>query len=160
MHHTSGFISCRMVMMISVTIRMATADDAAAIVHLNTLFNGSSEPADKLAPRLADPHHVEKALLAEWDGQVVGFAGLRMAPALFYPTPQAELTELFVLEAYRRRGVGRALIAYAEALAQEQGAESLLILTDLNNVAAQALYHAAGYEDDAVALRKVLRGEC
>lgn len=143
----------------NVIIRIATGDDAAAIVHLNILFNGSSEPADKLAPRLADPHHVEKALLAEMDGQLVGFAGLRIVPALFYPTPQAELTELFVIEAYRRRGVGRALIAFAEALAQELGAESLLILTDLDNVAAQALYHAAGYEDDALALRKVLRHE-
>lgn len=135
-------------------IRVATAEDAAAIAHLNTLFNGSSEPADILASRLADPHHVEKALLAEMDGQVVGFAGLRIAPALFYPTPQAELTELFVLEAYRRQGVGRALILYAESLAQQSGAESLLILTDLSNGVAQALYHTMGYVDDALALRK------
>lgn len=140
--------------MMNIVIRVATDDDAAAVVYLNTLFNGSSEPAEKLAPRLADPQHVEKALLAEMDGQVVGFAGLRLVPALFYPTPQAELTELFVLETHRRQGVGRALVAYAESVARQNGAESLLILTDLSNSAAQTLYHALGYEDEALALRK------
>ena len=138
----------------NVMIRIATGGVAAAVAHLNTLFNGSSEPAEKLAPRLADPQHVEKALLAEVDGQVVGFAGLRVVPSLFYPTPQAELTELFVLETHRRQGVGRALLLYAESLARQSGAESLLILTDLSNGVAQALYHALGYEDDALALRK------
>lgn len=138
------------------TVRQATIQDAAALVHLNALFNDVHEAPEQLAVRLTDPRRVETALLAEWEGQVVGFAGLQLVSSLFYPEPQAELTELFVIEAYRRRGVGRALITYAEQLTVQVGAKELLILTDIDNLGAQALYHAMGYEDDDLTLRKTL----
>lgn len=138
------------------TIRVAKIADAAALTHLNSLFNGSSEPAEVMAQRLADPRQVEIALVAESAGQVIAFAGLRLVPSLFYAEPLAELTELFVEEAYRRRGVGWALIVEAEQRAIQGGARELLILTDMDNVGAQALYHALGYEDYDLALRKTL----
>lgn len=143
-------------MKMKLVVRQGEVQDAAALVHLNALFNAIHEAPEQLAARLTDPRRVETALLAEWDGQAVGFAGLRLVPSLFYPEPQAELTELFVIETYRRRGVGRALITYAEQLAVQVGAKELLILTDMNNLDAQALYHALSYEDDDLALRKTL----
>lgn len=139
-----------------ITVRQAMVQDAAALTRLNSRFNGSSEPAEVMAQRLADPRQVEIALVAESAGQVIAFAGLRLVPSLFYAEPLAELTELFVEEAYRRRGVGRALIVEAEQRAIHGGARELLILTDMDNVGAQALYHALGYEDDDLALRKTL----
>ena len=84
---------------------------------------------------------------------------MRLVPCLFYDTPHAELTELFVQEAYRRRGIGRALIAPAERLACEGGATELLVLTSLTNYEAQSLYHAMGYEDDDLAMSKTLLDE-
>lgn len=143
-------------MKMQLTVRQGGVQDAAALVHLNALFNEVHEDPEQLAARLTDPRRVETALLAEWEGQVVGFAGLQLVPSLFYPEPQAELTELFVIEAYRRRGVGRALITYAEQLAVQAGAKELLILTDMQNFGAQALYHTLGYKDDDLTLRKIL----
>ena len=64
-------------------------------------------------------------------------------------------TELFVQEAYRRRGIGRALVAHAERLAYEGGATELFVLTGSNHEA-QSLYHAMGYEDDDRAMSKAL----
>jgi ribosomal protein S18 acetylase RimI-like enzyme len=73
---------------------------------------------------------------------------------VLYADPYAELTELYVDPSFRRRGLGRALIGYAEQLARAHGATELLIMTGTGNVAAQALYRAAGYDTYAVALNR------
>jgi len=140
-------------------IRLATVADAAALTRLNSLFNGSSDPAEVMAQRLADPRQVEIALVAESAGQVIGFAGLRRIPSLFYVQTFAELTELFVEEPYRRQGIGQALIAVAEQLAIQSGARELLVLTGKDNEEAQALYRSQGYveyDDEDLAWHKNL----
>jgi ribosomal protein S18 acetylase RimI-like enzyme len=138
-------------------VRVATAEDAAALARLNAAFNGVADDADALAARLRDPRRVETPLLATWEGQAVGFAALRLTPGLFYAAPQAELTELYVAPAYRRRGIARALLREVTALAQALGAEEVWLLTNPANLAAQALYRAEGFAADDLALRKPLR---
>jgi ribosomal protein S18 acetylase RimI-like enzyme len=137
-------------------IRTATADDAAALVRLNEAFNGVSEPPERLAERLRDPRCIETPILAEIDDHAVGFAALRVAPSVFYATPHTELTELYVEPAYRRRGIARALLGYAETRARAQGADSLYILTGFENYDAQRLYRLAGYEDNDLSMIKSL----
>jgi GNAT superfamily N-acetyltransferase len=139
-----------------IATRVATIADAAELARLNALFNESEDTPEQLAARLADPRRVETPIVAELDGRVVGFAALRLVPCVFYDAPHAEVTELFVEAAHRRRGVGRALLAHAERLAHAGGAHELLILTSFDNHAAQALYHARGYKDDELALRTTL----
>jgi GNAT superfamily N-acetyltransferase len=113
--------------------RIATADDAAALAKLNAAFNAVQEAPEQLAQRLADSRRVETPIIAELDGQVVGFAAVRLVPCVFYASLHAELTELFVQPEYRRRGVGRALIAHAERLASDGGADELVLLTSFAN---------------------------
>jgi ribosomal protein S18 acetylase RimI-like enzyme len=132
--------------------RSAEGEDAAALARLNAAFNDTSDPPEQIAARLREPRRVETPILAEIDGQVVGFAAVRVVPSVFYTEPQAELTELYVEPAYRQRGVGRALIEHATRLAREAGADALLVLTGLDNEDAQRLYHATGFEDYALAL--------
>jgi ribosomal protein S18 acetylase RimI-like enzyme len=138
------------------TIRIATPDDAPALAHLNAAFNGVDDPPEQLAGRMPAVHDIETALLAEFDGEVAGFACLRIVPCLLYAAPYAELSELYVEPSYRRRGVGRALIAYAEQLAHQRGAADVMIMTGVNNTQAQALYRAMGYDSYAVALHRKL----
>jgi len=137
-----------------VITHVATSDDAQELARLNRAFNGVDEPPERLAVRLCDPQRVETPLLAEVDGRVVGFASLRVVPCVFYATPHAELTELFVEPGYRRRGIGRALVAHAERLAQERGAEELGVLTGFTNLEGQAFYRAVGYTDRELAMSK------
>jgi len=141
----------------NIRIRTAESTDAAGLaqlVRLNALFNGASDSAEIIAARLKDPRRVETIILAETDGCIVGFAALRIVPCVFYSEPYSELTELYVDESYRRRGVGRALVAHVEKLAQESGARHMLILTDFYNNAAQSLYRAMGYVHYDIALTK------
>jgi len=137
-------------------IRRAVPEDAEEIARLNSLFNGASEPAALYFERLNDPRRVDQPILAFWEGRAVALANLRLVPSLFTAFPYAELSELFVEEAYRRRGLGRALIQYAERLAVENGARQMLILTDFYNHPAQQLYRAAGYRHYDIALSKQL----
>jgi ribosomal protein S18 acetylase RimI-like enzyme len=135
---------------------VATPGDAPELARLNAAFNGVQEPPERLAARLADPKRVERPIIAEIEGRAVGFACLRLVPSLCYDPTHAELTELFVEEAYRSQGIGRALVAYAERLAQEGGATELTLLTGLENAHAQAFYRALGYADWELAMRKRL----
>jgi ribosomal protein S18 acetylase RimI-like enzyme len=140
----------------SIQVRLAEAADAPQIARLNELFNGVTDAPAAYAARLTDPRRVDTALMAELDGQVVGFAVLRLLPALLYSEPYAELTELYVEEGYRRRGVGRALIEYAEGLAMQAGAEEMVILAGENNRSALSAYLSLGYQAGDLALIKKL----
>jgi ribosomal protein S18 acetylase RimI-like enzyme len=143
---------------LGIIIRPATPADAGDLACMNAAFNGVSESAAQIAARLAACADIETAILAELDGQISGFACVRVVPCVLYAEPYAELTELYVEPAFRRRGLGRALIAYAEQLAHARGATDLLIMTGVGNAAAQALYRAAGYDTYAVALNRKVNG--
>jgi GNAT superfamily N-acetyltransferase len=140
----------------SLHTRIATAADAAALAELNALFNGVRATAEQIAAQLARAAGVEAALLGELDGIAAGFACVRITPCVCYAEPAAELTELFVVEAWRGRGLGRALILHAEQLARQRGAEALLVLTGKDNAPAQRLYRAMGFVDGDIALHKPL----
>lgn len=136
--------------------RPADAADAHALARMNADFNGSSDPPEAIAERLARFGGVETPIVAEIDGEVAGFACLRVVPCVLYAEPHAELTELYVEPMHRRRGVGRALMAHAERLATERGATRVMLLVDPTNLGAQAFYRAAGYAPDDLSLWKDL----
>jgi GNAT superfamily N-acetyltransferase len=65
-----------------------------------------------------------RALLAEWDGQPIGYA-------LFYDFysswrgPGIFLEDLFVREQFRGRGIGRALLSQVARIAKQEGCHAL-----------------------------------
>jgi ribosomal protein S18 acetylase RimI-like enzyme len=59
---------------------------------------------------------------------------------------QVLMNDLFVVEAARGRGVGRALIDAAAASARERGAARLVWSTAPDNTTAQGLYDRTGAE--------------
>jgi len=137
-------------------IRFAQPEDSAEIARLNRLFNGVDAAAELYAARLADPRRVDTPILAEIEGHTAGLANLRLTPSVFYAEPYAELSELFVEESYRQRGVGRMLVSFAEDLARKSGAKEMIILTGFYNQPAQALYRSLGYIQHDLALSKDL----
>ncbi len=88
--------------------------------------------------------------LVAWDGdQPVGHAHLAL-------TDPPELQDVEVSVQYRRRGVGSALTAAAEAEAQKRGFDRLRVTVSVDNAAAQALYRRLGYGDAGLPPRRVL----
>jgi ribosomal protein S18 acetylase RimI-like enzyme len=83
-------------------------------------------------------------LFAAFEGDsLLGSVHLRLAEQPNAPH-RAEMAKLIVHTAARRRGVGRALLASAEAVAQDLG-RTLLLLDTTTGSAAEQLYRAAGY---------------
>ena len=141
-----------------ITVRQATPQDAAALAVLLDRFDGAGATPSQVAARMQASAHVLTTWLAEVDGQVAGFACLRLVPHLQGAAPYAELTDIYVDDAFRRRGAARALMARIEGEALAAGAAEVVVITGGENDPAQAAYRAQGYGDWAVAMRKCLYG--
>lgn len=102
-------------------------------------------------------------LLAEFEGAVVGFVTvLARVPITDLDEPRgsyALVSDLVVTAAHRGQGIGRALLAAAEAHAREAGARELRITALAENGAAATLYRDAGYRPYLVTSSKSLEGE-
>ena len=138
----------------TITVRQATPDDATELARMLDQFDHIGATPKQVAARMRACQSVLTTYLGEIDGQPVGFACLRLVPHLQGDEPYAELTDIYVDAPFRRRGVGRALIAWIEAVARAAGASDVVIITDFDNDVARAAYRAAGYADWALAMRK------
>jgi GNAT superfamily N-acetyltransferase len=138
-----------------VVVRQADPADLARIVPLfdayRRFYGQPSEP-DRvrafLEERLAQGDSV--LLIAEADGQSLGFTQLYPSFSSVSMAPVFILNDLFVVAEARRSGVARRLLKAAADRAREAGAIRLSLSTALTNAAAQALYASAGWERDAV----------
>ncbi|WP_027342301.1 GNAT family N-acetyltransferase [Hamadaea tsunoensis] len=114
--------------------------DASAVRAAGHLFDQAPEPAATARFLADDRHHL---LIAYLDGQPAGMVtGVEMT----HPDKGTEmfLYELGVDKAYRRRGVGRALVGALADLARERGCYGQWVITDEDNDAARATYGGSG----------------
>jgi RimJ/RimL family protein N-acetyltransferase len=152
---------------VNVRIRAAEPGDAAALVALATAVG--SEPQGWL---LADSHwrsvaderryvravrkHPDAALLvAEEQANVVG--RLSIVRDAHPSSPHVADLGLMVAASYRRRGIGRALLAAAEEWARGAGVSKLELHVFPHNEAAIALYEGFGYEREGYRRRHYRR---
>jgi ribosomal protein S18 acetylase RimI-like enzyme len=137
-----------------VLLRDVRDGDAEALAQLQTEFTHLSVTPTQILQRLARSQGIEHPIVAKLDGQVVGFASLRLLNYLGEDAPYAEISELFVSEPYRRQGIARALMTELEVRARAAGASSLAVLTAADNDTAVALYRAMGFQEFSIALQK------
>lgn len=98
-------------------------------------------------------------LVAEVEGAVVGFVCYWMMTIqnpITTVTGCAYVADLAVLEAYRRRGIGRALLRAAEVGAARHGATTIRIEVLAANHPARDLYDAEGFRPYEMLLTKPL----
>lgn len=99
---------------------------------------------ERLAATLFGPHPAAEVVLAEWEGTPAGFALFFRNYSTFLAAPGTYLEDLFVLPAYRGRGIGRALLAHLAALTVARGGQRLeWSVLDWNEDAIR-FYHAQG----------------
>jgi GNAT superfamily N-acetyltransferase len=94
--------------------------------------------------RFAEPSE-EGLLLGAWDeGQLVGFACLYWTFSSVNAVEIALMSDLFVAEGTRGRGLGRALIDAAADVTRRRGMHHLEWYTAPDNATAQRVYDATG----------------
>jgi GNAT superfamily N-acetyltransferase len=106
--------------------------------------------------RLMDPASPVKARLAVAGDQVQGFAIHMHHPSTWVMTEDAYLEDLFVTDAARGQGLGRALIDDLIALARAKGWARLYWHTNEGNSRARALYDQYVASDGHIRYRMVL----
>jgi ribosomal protein S18 acetylase RimI-like enzyme len=121
-----------------VEIRRITQSEA--VQAAGHLFDASPQPQATQEFLADERHHL---LIAYVDGVPAGMVtGVEMT----HPDKGTEmfLYELAVDEPFRRQGVGQALTSALAAVARERGCYGMWVLTDEDNIAAQATYSRAG----------------
>jgi len=86
-------------------------------------------------------------LLARVDGEPAGNLLAVRIPKTDARVGFLFIDEVYVLPAYRRLGVGRALVARAQALAGELGLAGVRLLVRPDNEPARALYRSCGFRE-------------
>ena len=137
--------------------RPADAADGPLLYRLDhDSWSTLGEVAERSAPPTADStlfderHRPQDYLVAELDGEVVGY--VRLVP----PTPLPsnahirQISGLAVARSARRRGVGAALVAAAVARARRVGARRVTLRVLGHNAPARRLYEAAGFTVEGV----------
>lgn len=138
-------------------IRRYLPSDQGAVVGLFREFMWELAP-----PRLAAPFqdYIELAIREElgrieeyyfgrggqgfWvadASRVVGMVGIEK-----HADDAAELRRMAVERAHRRKGLGRALLAHAEAFCRDAGYRMVVLSTSELQVAAMRLYESSGYQ--------------
>ena len=139
-----------------VRILQADLDDpahAAAVLAMtrdyarDPMGDGADLPADRqavLVERLR-AHPTTLVFLAFAGDEPVAIATCFVGFSTFAARPLVNIHDVHVTAAYRRRGVGRALLAAVEAKARELGCCKLTLEVQENNHVARALYRSLGF---------------
>ena len=113
-----------------VMLRSASPDDASvlfkliqALAEYERLSDAVTGTPEALREHLFGSRPYAQAILAEVDGQAVGFALFFYNYSTFLTKPGIYLEDLFVLPEYRQRGVGKVLLTHLaqRAIAEDCG---------------------------------------
>lgn len=126
-----------------IDVRRMQPGDEARVRAASSLFD---HPLDDEAVRafLAAPDH--HLLIAYVGGEAAGCAIAHELRRLDGSRPKLLLYSIETHPAFRRQGVGRALIAALERLGRARKARSMFLLTNASNVPAMQFYLATGAE--------------
>ena len=114
------------------TIRPATRDDISTLLSLvRGLANYEKKPEAVVATKqdllrdMFGPQPKFRALLAEWEGEPAGYASFFHFYSTYNGRSALFLEDLFVLEKFRGKGLGMALLKSVAKLAIEEGCYGL-----------------------------------
>ena len=131
-------------------VRIATVQDAEKLEILNNEFNGEGETTlDNIMASLAD-NKQEIVVVDEMNGELTGFVCVQLKKSFCYDDYMPEITEVYVKPQYRRCGVARSMIAYAEEYCKcHFSLHKFELLTGAENDVARIAYAKLGYFEDA-----------
>ncbi len=128
-----------------ILVRPASPGDGPAFCRLNKAFNGEGVSTPEEAARALACPGPERVLLAFWEGEPAGFLCGLIKRSACYREPSAEVTELYVRPAFRRRGLAGALVEAFLQGCRREGVREVTLLTGGDNRQARAFYEGQGF---------------
>jgi GNAT superfamily N-acetyltransferase len=130
-------------------VRRAETRDADAVLALLEGLGRPEVAEDASGQRAVFVDHLgyddATVFVAEQDGVVAGVASLWLRPRLNWVTLEAWVPDLFVDPAYRRLGLGRALLEACAAEARRKGCHRLSLDSGHQRAEAHLLYQDLGF---------------
>ncbi len=129
-----------------IQVSAAKADDKAAWLPLWQGYldfyshDLAPEMTDLTFERALDPHEPVFLVLARRGEAVVGFATFVLHRSTWAKTHYLYLEDLFVGEAARGTGAGRALVEHVVETGRQNGCERVYWVTQTGNAAARSVY--------------------
>ena len=130
----------------SLTVRPLAAKDRSAWDELWAIYldfygaTVSDEATELTWRRVLRREQGMGAIVACWDGEVVGLAHHVIHPTTWSTSDACYLEDLVVHPDHRSKGVGRVLIEALELRARELGCDSVYWITQEGNAVARRLY--------------------
>ena len=130
-----------------ISIRRAAITDEATVYHFVCALEEKTLDADRFRDvyRQNVMHTDCYYLLAEEEGQPVGFVSLHTQLLLHHGGRTGEVQELFVEEGVRGRGIGQRLLTEVEALGNTLGLIEIEVTTNRRRTNTHQFYQRAGY---------------
>jgi GNAT superfamily N-acetyltransferase len=149
---------------VSVELDRATAADVPQLVELlGILFaqehelNPDPEKQNRALELILADASGARIYVARKGGKVVAMAALHFTISTAEGGKVAGLEDCIVHPDHRRKGVGKALLAYVITQARAEGVLRVMLLTDADNARAQALYRELGFAPSSMlAMRRKL----
>lgn len=139
------------------SLQQATDQDADAVAQLLTLLGypcTCAEARTRISALQDEPD--QELWLARHDGETVGLLALHYLYYLPLGEYSCRITALSVAGHAQRRGIGKMLLAEAEARARQIGAVRIELTSAAQRQQAHAFYRACGYSDGALRFMKRL----
>ena len=97
--------------------------------------------------------------VAEKENKLIGFAlvYIQKLPPILVHDKEAYVSDIFVEDLYRRKGLGSMLLREAEKWADEKGIFSLGLVVDTKNDAALAAYRKFGFFEHRFKMSKIIK---
>jgi|GEM_PF-451347 len=131
-----------------IIIRKMDEEDLPQLLILNEQFNGKNATTQTRMREIFHEQTNEHVIVAEYKEDLIGFCCAQIIHSICYEKPSADIKELFVHHHFRRRGVGRRLLAGMETELLKDGAEDFYLTTDDEDSENHAFYNAQGYHAD------------
>lgn len=151
-----------------VTIRPATEADLPGIVHVYSgdslggrgdAWNEGTAPAYRRAFAAIQASPDNRLFVVEAEGAVIGTFQLTVIPGLVgFGRTRAKLESVHVRPEWRGRGIGRLMVARAEAEARVAGAETMELTSNKARVDAHRFYRTLGFTQGHEGFSKSLPG--
>jgi len=128
-----------------IVIRKAQTQDVPYIHKMNLELNDVDCGTIELMQTSLKKNKSELVFVAVHNEKAVGFICGQLYSSICYSSLQCEITELFVSEGYRRKGIATKLIKHLELEFIQNNVPEIIVKTGINNLNAQKLYENCGY---------------